>query len=1350
MKKSTSVALLSSLFVLAGFTACNKKFSPSTIQSYLQSAKNNSSANIEATVYAVAKDGYYVFDDTEKIFVSQENPDVVVGDKLQIEATYGLDSGRPYLKNATIRSKVSSDNTVITPSSKTIKDIADLDNKSKNGTYGSYYTVTGTIAKDNSNTFTLIDDSSTTAEPLYVTFSSSSKTEALVDYVGNRVDISVIAHSYNEGWLVTYAGTKEDILSNEITMDKLVNDFVVKKEIQPLLGYKDNKYADVYGTFVALPQNHETFTKVKYAWEAKAYNIVIDSVTGNETKQYIEKEYTKAEVDAIKEKDSSSTVAVGDKYFDNGGIEIVYDENGKIVGTKVTSPETNDVNVELQLTIKRGTEEQVYHNINIVNKAVKELSVKSFMETRYFYSYSSVCVKGVIIGKALNQSGSSYGFIIADSEYKIYSYQVEVTNGIFSTYELGDTITVEGYVRGENNIDRPSICNATFDESTGLFVKEGSLSSVEKDTEASKVNINSAYCDESCVLVIEDEEDFENYINNYYDQYVGKVVKFVNPTLTFKDLATVDIIAISYGDTTTAKLNNGTTEAYPCLVVSRTDALLGSSAWRYNIALEDGTDFEMDGSFYCIGSYTSSFLVMNIVNSDALSFNTAEEQVGYLAAQQFETEAFEGKLDLPATVNGHSITWTSSNTAVVANDGTITKQTTEIQVKLTGKFTVESVEKTFDVFVTVYDSTLRNVSDLTSANDSKNVLVQGYVVGYSGTNSYSAAGKARAGLVILDPNTGKLVYTNGNTNVGGNVLTGFTYSNSNDIIKVGDYVTVKGLYNISSPYPGTSDTVCNDDRAYLDLSKGLVVKATAPAGASIDLSKYQSVITVSSQTELENLVKDGIPFGTIIKFVSTSSNPLVISTTGSDFNNASDSKTTLSGIRFTYDEICDKDTAKLACTDVSDSYKAQTLIVAQFNNYAYQTVKGNTVNFFDQLGYSLTDGAVNKINGTNASAYSKATIGEFYATICYANDSYYFFSLVDPCNSFKLYNTDEFINNIDSSLDPLENVVLPDKFNGLDITWTSNNTEVINNNGTNLLDDAPQAVEVTMTATFEVYDGKTYSIDKIIKVVNPKNYTVSEAVEITDKNSSYKLSGVVVGFLNANGSAQAPQGLILSDGINFISLQMKESNNALTYDATNTCMKINGEKVVLGDYVTVSKLNVSTPGARFALSLKSNSAIDTTKKITNWTEFYKPNLNILTANSNDTLHSAIQTENANKVSSELMRVIKITGTSSSPIRIVKSAGKSDSATSSTTYKYQVGYSGTREKNFWMSNIDTVEIQSQVLVNNADIDYLKTISIESGKKYSGTLTIACYWINSKTYPHYFCSVIPSLSDLTSVS
>lgn len=380
-----------------------------TILEMLESGKNNDKVSVSGTVYAIATNGFYLEDNTGKIYVNLlESQEVELGDKLTLKGEYGLINNYPRLKAAVIETKDGKATEFGTNvATKTIAEIALFNRENKIGTYANLFEIVGTIVKDAGNIFKIVDE-----EGKSLLFSDISNLDVLEGKTGGRYRLTVVLHDYNvpqQSWRVSFVGKAEDLVSAPLTLSELMP--LVEEKVNEVLPTK------VYG-LLELPVEHPTIPSLEYEW----------SVEANEFLTIV---------------DNEATVNVA-KFKLEGATE---------------------QEVTLSLKVSTGSQQETL-TFTVKLMPIVERTVADLLENTPEVTDSYVIVRGTVLALARNQSLSIRSYIIEDAVTKqIITVDFSNTGSYilndsdkFKSVKVGDEIVVHGQYR---NYTRETLQNVT-------------------------------------------------------------------------------------------------------------------------------------------------------------------------------------------------------------------------------------------------------------------------------------------------------------------------------------------------------------------------------------------------------------------------------------------------------------------------------------------------------------------------------------------------------------------------------------------------------------------------------------------------------------------------------------------------------------------------------------------------------------------------------------------------------------------------------------------------------------------------------------------------------------------------
>ena len=380
-----------------------------TILELLENGMNNDPVSISGVVFAIASTGFYLEDNTGKIFVNLlGNETVALGDKLTLKGEFGLINNYPRLKAAVIASNDGTTTDFGTNvSKKTIQEVAALNRENKIGTYANLFEIVGTIIKDVGNIYKIMDEEGKT-----LIFSDISNLDILEANVNNRVELTVVLHDYNvpqQSWRVSFVGQEDDVVSKPLTLSELIP--LVKTQINKELP------SETYGVLV-LPVEHPTIPSLQYEWSVDTNSFL--TITNN-----------KAVVDV--------------NHF------------------KVEGAVEEEVTLTLKITIGEQ-EESLTFTVKLM--PIVQRTVSDLLENTPVVNNSYVVVSGRVLAFARNQSLSIRSYVIEDPVTKeVVTVDFSDTGSfilnssdVFNSVKVGDDIVVHGQYR---NYSRETLQNVT-------------------------------------------------------------------------------------------------------------------------------------------------------------------------------------------------------------------------------------------------------------------------------------------------------------------------------------------------------------------------------------------------------------------------------------------------------------------------------------------------------------------------------------------------------------------------------------------------------------------------------------------------------------------------------------------------------------------------------------------------------------------------------------------------------------------------------------------------------------------------------------------------------------------------
>ena len=964
------------------------------ISDVLKDGKNNDAIIVEGVVYGVISNGFYMADSAEgRIFVVMGDDwksDIKVGDKVKVTGKFGYVSNFPQVKNVSEAKVLSSGNdSFVKATQGTVADVLKLDSKARTGAYFGMYTLLGTIYKNNANIITLKDDNNNVCY-----FNAKSNVDVLNEFLDKRVTITVIVHNFGETWNVSFAGTANDIVKNELSFETIkeaalthINE-VVKKE--------------VFGR-LSLPSNHPDLTYITYTWSV----------------------------------DDNPYISITDN-------------------VAVVNIDEVDHEVTLKVTISNGEKSETVE-YRVISKAIEERDVKDLFNGELAVNYSTVKVRGIVVGKSRNQSLSIRSLIVKDMNTNdITTFDFGPSNSnpkvilhsddAFKNVAVGDEIVVMGELRNGAD-DRTCVTNII------------SLT-VEAHNKEWSHDFENAY-------VLDSKESYEELGQNV-KKYENKLVKLVNPYVCYSTTSTpadTNWLILSHSsDVGERKFGTAGKMRSFAFLLACVDENLGGTAWRdaFEFPFFNQESKQFDLTIYAYAMYVSDSYLAFIV----------PDQSCFIASEQMQVELAIGK-DIPSSIEGGTvtlpkthelvtgeITWTSNNAAIDVATGAVSEVAVSTTVTLTATYKIGDKTYTSEFKVEVLAATPMSVSEVLALTEDKKVKVQGIIVAYVSDGNTQAQ---RMGVLIMDPTTKDLVMVDGLSNLGGSY--GAYIDSEGHDLKVGDMIVVNATYHLDSAQIGTSGPA-QTGRHHVEVASSDTVVRTLENQEIVYGEPALTIDSNEKMTNLANNIKDN--FGKLIKIVGTKEAPIYLggSASGLPFNikvfmnNASDNNGTKYG-PYTF----------VLKTDV------------------------NTPNGGSEDWYKTLFGFEGAFIGPNATQPAIPWVGTLYVIVAYNTSTYYQMSIVNYANcqgaqdkgpeTIAAYLVSGLPKTVESGAWTVE---LPTTYEGVEsISWASGSELIdLTNKKVGYVDED---TEVTITGTYKV-EGVEYPAT--YKVTIKKSTTKAE------------------------------------------------------------------------------------------------------------------------------------------------------------------------------------------------------------------------------------------------------------------
>lgn len=842
---------------------------------------------------------------------------------------------------------------------------------------------------------------------------SNSNISALDEHIDSRVTLEVIIHSYSQ------SDNKWQVsfvgTADDIESNALSFDDILayaKEHIDATLAL------EAYGA-LKLPSRHNSLEYVTYSWSCPENDIV--TITNN-----------KCDI-------------------------------------KIT--DTDNV-IKLTVTVSDGNETGTLE-YDVTFKGIVERKLSSLNELTT--DFSIVKVRGIVVGKARNQSESLRSLFIMDPETKDTftvdfttaqegSPYIALSDERFKAVNTGDEILVTAAYRFS---DRPTIMNVL---------------------ELTVVSSGNAYTqDFDNAYVLEDQEDYD-YLGLHYKEYSNTLVKIVNPYFCYSTSSTPlpsNWVRFGYdANSPDAGYGDTTLKHYFAFLIQAQNENLGTETWHTTLEIpftnKGAKQYEMTIYAYCL--YISDTYVAFIIPDQSCIITSNLSQVEMFLKGSIPSSVEKGTIELPKThelVTGE-ISWQSDNAAINVETGEITPSDTDnLTVKLTATYTVDGETQTLEFEVTVLKDAPMTVSELLAVTtDGLKLKVNGTIVGYVHDGNTTAT---RYGVIIMDPTTKDLALVGGLAALGGSYGE-FKDSNGN-VLKIGDNVTFVGTYYLDSAAVGSGPA--QTGRNYLEITSQSTVTLVS---SDNDITFGEAKVTITNNDEMLAFAQN-LKFGQLIKLVGTKENPICLGGSSSDIT------------KVNYKIFFNKD------AQVNDDTK--------YNGYIFSLkAEPNEANAGAEW-YKTIFGIDGAFIGPSASRSPICYVGELYIVVTFHTSTYYQCAIVNLAQtnltSFVAPEKvgDEIVKGLATEINSGDlTLELPTTHALVDdtITWESS-SEVIDltNKKVAYVDND---TEVTLTGSYKV-EGTDYTCTLTVKVLKSSTKAEVEAElfkEFTDEIASGTLN----------------------------------------------------------------------------------------------------------------------------------------------------------------------------------------------------------------------------------------------------
>lgn len=826
-----------------------------------------------------------------------------------------------------------------------------------------------------------------------------------------------------------------------------------------------------------------------------------------------------------------------------------------------------DHTVTFTVTISNGTESSTI-DYQITSKAIVEQDLSTILNNPPLVNMSTISTRGIVVAITRNQSTSLRSFVIQDPNTK-ETIVVDFTNNddefikntsdLFKSVKLGDLIKVTGQL---DNGERRSIENVS-----GLEVKSSGNPVVH--------DVENAY-------VLSDQASYENLGNNYRD-YVGQLIKVVNPYLNYSTSSTPsDTNWVRFGyDTTSGNSGfgvKGDSHIFAFLIAAQNESL-GSDSWHTNYAIPFINDPNGAKQFfvtyyiyfvYYEGSTYMQFIIpstecIEVVGAEKINLELSEAVPAYIDS------AISSSLELPTEHNiAGAITWESSNETVLSSTGVVGTVSEATVVTLTAKYTFAGEEQSISFTLTVLPQEAQTVTEVLGYEEELYVKVNGIVVSYVSDGNTV---ESRNGVLVLDRETGKTVLLTNLTAFGGTM--GNYVDQEGASIEVGDEIVAIGKYALDSASIG--DGPVQEGRNFVEVYPSTVLKVVAK---DVEFDYHlENAVTISSKAELQAFT-DNVQYGTVIKLVGTKDNPIWIGGSSSSMP-----------VNF-----------KVFFTEGGKPSNAAS--DAKFNGTIY-ALKSNVV------AYTLGDSWFNDLFGiTDAFVAPKdsnsgvALVGEMYVAVAFRTKTYFQMCAVagDQWNLTRTGSLEEvqtyLAKRVPGSVENgVQDFTLPTKsvYTTGEITWVSSNPSVFDVN-TMTATAALVDTEVTLTATFVLAGEEQVATVKVtvLGLGEPELVQIASLLANASADSVQKTEGIVVSYHSDGNTSGNLRGIILMDPVSkdllLVDGVQKYTPEEVTF-AHGTYYASNGTALQIGDKVEIMAI-YQIDGTRKSLLIGEESYIN--------------------------------------------------------------------------------------------------------------------------------------------------------------
>ncbi len=810
-----------------------------------------------------------------------------------------------------------------------------------------------------------------------------------------------------------------------------------------------------------------------------------------------------------------------------------------------------DHKVKFYVTISYGSNNETLP-YELTSKALTYQSISTLLANKPQTNMTMVSTSGIVVAITRNQSTSLRSFVLQDKD-TLETIVVDFTNNknavigntsdTFKDVKLGDEIEINGSF---DNGERCSIENVTRLE-------------IKSSGNEIKYDVDNA-------LEISDEESY-NKLGKEYKNYVGKLVKIVNPFLNYSTSSTpADTNWVRFGwNNKSGNTGFGSTDdthIFAFLIAAQNESL-GTETWHTNYDIPFINDkngakqFNVTYYVYPVYYEDSTYLQFIIPSSECIELGVSEKINFELAGEipSYVDKATTSKIELPNTHElAGTITWTSSNEDVISSNGTIGNVTKSTNVVLTAEYVYESMEIKTQFIVCVIPSEAESISAVLEKTEDIYVRVSGVVVSYVSDGNDV---ESRKGILLLEKETGKTLLVTNLAVFGG--TNGAYVDEKGNAITIGDEITLTGKYSLNTSAIGSGPA--QTGRNSVELAKDSKLEVTVK-DVTFDYH-LENAIVINNNEELKAFTEN-IQYGTILKLVGTKENPIYIGGSASKLP-----------VNF-----------KIFYTETGEP--ANDASAAKYDGTIY-SLKSDVVSAtWGENWYKECFGITNAFVGPNKTNSGVAITGEIYVAVAYRTGTYFQMCAValDQWNvsrEGKVSDVESLFKSIIPTTveDGAQNFTLPTEtiFTTGKITWVSSDSTLFD---IEIMTAYAGTVdkEVNLNATFTLNDEEQSITLKVIVtgLTNSIEETEISALLKTGTNNTLQITeGIVVGYHsdgNTNGDERGiilmdslTSELLLIDGVQKLTPSDKTFSHGTYYATDGTVLELGDKVKLFGKYL---------------------------------------------------------------------------------------------------------------------------------------------------------------------------------------